>query len=144
SRRPAAVLLAVLIVIVLLSLAAYKYSDWMSAEAKAAEMSARAGQARAFAVSGVHYTAALLAGGTDETLGGNPYDNPDSFQDVEVPASGQHARTGKFSVLALVPPDNAGGQAYRFGLIDESGKINVNMLLALDGGKGDVGQQILM
>ena len=35
------------------------------------------------------------------------HDNPGSFQDVEVHTPGQHARGGKFSVLALLPPDDA-------------------------------------
>jgi type II secretory pathway component PulK len=145
-RRPAVVLLAVLIVIVVLSLAAYKYNDWMVAEARANDSALRASQARAFALSGVHYTAALLAAGIDTTLGSNPYDNSGSFQDIEVPSSHKHARAGKFSVISLRAPDeiSAGGQAYRFGVVDESGKINLNALLDLDGGKGDVGLQILM
>ena len=52
-----------------------------------------------------------------------------------------------FTIIGLVAPDdpNAASQPYRFGVVDEAGKINVNALLALDNGKGDVGiHQILM
>ncbi|MFO0846413.1 MAG: type II secretion system protein GspK [Gemmataceae bacterium] len=146
-RRRGVVLLAVLIVVVLLSLAAYKYNDWMTAEAKAADSGLRADQARAFAASGVHYAAALLAGDTSQTLGGNPWDNAEKFQHVQVPTAGQHARPGRFSVVSVRPPDEAsssGGQAFRFGVTCESGKINLNALLLYDNNKGEVGRQILM
>jgi len=140
SRR-GVVLLAVLIVIVVLSLAAYKYNDWMASEYRAADSAVRASQARAFAMSGVHFTAALLASNADDLY----WDNTDSFQNVAVPSSDQKARAGRFSVLALQPPAGSqSDQSYRFGIIDESSKINLNALLLLDKGKGDVGKQILM
>jgi type II secretory pathway component PulK len=144
-RRRAVVLVAVLIVIVLLSLAAYKYNDWMIAEARATDSSIRATQARAFATSGVHYTAALLAGNMDQTLGGNPWDNSESFQGIAVPSADANARTGRFTVLSLRTPEEvAAGQPYRLGVTDESSKINLNALLLLDNNKGEVGRKILM
>src|SRR5262249_30734749 len=85
ARRRAVVLLAVLIVIVLLSLAAYRYNDWMMAESRAADSAIRASQARALADSGVHYVAALLTNGTDTLGGAGPWDNPQLFQNIEVP-----------------------------------------------------------
>src|SRR5438477_633741 len=49
-------------------------------------------------------------------------------------------------LLTLVSPDdpNATSQPYRFGVTDEAGKINLNAVLALDKGKGDVAKQMLM
>src|SRR5206468_2597388 len=105
SRRRAVVLLAVLVVIILLSLAAYKFNDWMIAEYKAAVSSVKAGQAKAFALSGIHYAAALLAGNIDDTLGGNPFDNPEAFHDIPVPTTDEHAPRGRFSIVSLRPPD---------------------------------------
>ena len=61
ARRPGYVLIAVLIVIVVLSLMAYRFTDSMSGEYRAGAKSADAARARAAAVSGIHYTAALLA-----------------------------------------------------------------------------------
>ncbi|MFO0879276.1 MAG: type II secretion system protein GspK [Gemmataceae bacterium] len=144
SRR-GVVLLVVLIVIVLLTLAAYRYNDWMLGEARATESVIRSTQARAFATSGVHYAAALLAAGPN-AAGGSLFDNPQLFQDIEVPTSATNGRTGRFSILTLRDPNDSGsnGQAHTFGVTCESGKVNLNALLGLDKGKGEVGKKILM
>src|SRR5579885_1365908 len=76
-RRRGVVLLSVLVVLVLLSLAAYQYSELMVAESRAADSYSRSAQAHGFAESGVWYAAALLSN-PDEvatTLNGNPYNN---------------------------------------------------------------------
>ena len=145
SSRPAVVLIAVLIVVVLLSLAAYKYNDLMTAEYRATDSSFRAAQARAYAVSGVNYTAALLSTNLDDTAGGNPWDNSGLFQSITVPTSAKNGKPGRFSVLSLVGSDDAitNSQGYRFGLCDEASKINVNSLLLIkssgSGGSGGGG-----
>ncbi len=148
-RRRAAVLLAVLVVIVLLTLAAYQYSDWMMAEARAAASSTRAAQAQALADSGVNYAAAVLSSpdAVAGTLNGNPFNNPSAFSGIQVSdGASTQGMPGRFSVLSLVSPDdpNATSQPYRFGVTDEAGKINLNSILALDKGKGDVAKQMLM
>lgn len=119
------VLYAVLIVVVLLSLAAYQYSELMSQEQTAAASSLRQVQARACADSGVHAVAALLANPdfSIETL----YDNETQFGQIAVGSS------GTYSIVAPFPRDEAlSTRSYRFGLIDESSKINLNALLRLD------------
>jgi type II secretory pathway component PulK len=140
--RRAAVLLAVLVVIVLLSLAAYRYHDWMTAEFRAADSSIRATQARALADSGIHYAAAMLAA-NDSSSQNNPYDNSALFQSIAV-SGGSDKRPGKFSIVSPRSPDDSGSQSFRYGVSDESAKINLNALLALDNGKGDMAQKILL
>src|SRR5215203_3855928 len=98
TSRKAVVLLAVLVVVVLLSLAAYKYSDFMLSEYRANDSALRAAQARLAADSGVHYAAAMLAAG-DQALGGNPYENPQIFQNIQVPSSDPRARPMRFTVV---------------------------------------------
>lgn len=144
SARRGVVLLAVLIIVVLLTLAAYKYHDWMFAEARATQASIRANQAKAFAASGVHYAAALLASG-QEALGGSPFNNPGLFQNIEVPTA-PNARPGRFSILSLSTPDEItnGNASFRFGVTCESSKINLNGLLALDRNRGEAGRKLLM
>jgi hypothetical protein len=142
--RKAVVLLAVLVVTVLLTLAAYKYSDYMLSEYRATHATIRASQARMYAESGVDYTAMMLVG---DALGGNPWDNTAAFQNVAVGApDGDGRQDGRFTVLSLRSPEDisGGGQAYAFGAQDEASKINLNSLLALDKGQGVLGQQILM
>ncbi len=133
SRRRGVVLLAVLLIVVVLSLAAYEFSEWMTNEYRASNGFQRAVQTRALADSGVNYTAAVLsnADAMTNTLNGNPYDNAQAFQSVTVGPAG-NGRPGVFTVLSLLSPDdpNATSQPYRFGVADEAAKINVNALLA--------------
>src|SRR5262249_3644155 len=137
-RRRGVVLLAVLIVVVVLSLAAYQYGEWVNAEDRAADAYSRPAQAKALAESGVQDVAALLSNSSSssDTLNGNPWDNPQVFQNVVVRDNGGD-RQGVFTIVGLVPQDdpNQASQPYRFGVIDEAGKINLNAVLALDNGK---------
>jgi hypothetical protein len=143
--RKAVVLLAVLVVVVLLSLAAYKYSDYMMSEYRATDSAVRASQARLAADSGIAYVTAYLAGNIDQTLGGNPYENPSMFQNIPIPSTDPKARPMRFSILSLRSPVEAaaGGRAYRVGVTDEGGKINLNALLALDRNRGNAGLAVL-
>jgi type II secretory pathway component PulK len=139
------VLVSVFVVIVLLTLAAYKYSEMMLAEYQAMDSYARTSQAQAFAKSGVHYTAAVLSDSTSFTsvLNSNPWDNPTAFQDVLVQDNDNTGRRGRFSVITLRSPSDpqySPSNAYRFGVTDEASKLNLNALLALtsnSGGKND-------
>jgi hypothetical protein len=146
--RRGVVLLAVLIVLVVLSLAAYQYGEWMSAEYQAADSFMRLQQAKALSNSGVHYAAAVLGspGNIASALNGNPYDNPAAFQQIAVGQDGAGGRGGWFSIVSLRDPDDAdvAAQPFRYGVADEAGKINVNTLLELDGGQGDAAHDLLM
>jgi hypothetical protein len=146
-RRRGVVLLAVLVVIVLLTLAAYQYSELVLAEYKAADSYSRSAQARALADSGVQYVAALLSSPDNITnlLNGNPYDNAQDFSGIAVGSSDHPRLQGRFSILALLDPDDpaVSAQPYRFGVADESGKINLNALLQLDS-SGQVAHDMLM
>lgn len=142
SRR-GVILLAVLVVIVLLSLAAYRYNDLMSAEYQATHSSVRAAQARSFADSGVAYVMSMTAAGVEQTLGGNPFNNPEAFAGIEVPTA-DPTQAGRFYVFSVTGPDEQHLGGHRFGLTDEGGKINLNGLLSLDRGKGEVGKRLLM
>lgn len=134
-ERRGVVLLAALVVIVLLSLAAYQYSDLMINEYKAATNAHRAAQARATAESGIHYTLGLLAS-TEEiaiVANGNVLDNPDVFRDIAV-GDGK----GFFSVIAPADPDEGSAGSVRYGLVDESGKININAMMKRDDSGDDL------
>src|SRR5438105_2853172 len=130
QRRQGVVLLAVLVVIVLLTLAAYQYSELMLAEYKAADSYTRSAQARALAASAVHSSAAMLGTPDNVTnsLNGNPYNTPQAFSAIAVGSGDQAGRQGRFSIVAPIDPDDpaAGSQPYRFGVTDEAGKINLN------------------
>jgi len=147
-RRKAIVLVAVLVVVTILSLAAYQFREMMEAEYKAADTFSKAAQARAQADSGVHYAAAMLANSDAFTnnLNSNPFNNPTAFQGYLVSPNDQPRLQGRFSIVSpLIPGETSsvGGQAFRYGVIDESGKINLNMLLKWDA-TGQKGHDLLM
>ncbi len=146
-HRGGTVLLAVLVVVVLLSLAAYQYSELMTAEYRAADSAVRSAQARTFAVSGVHYIAAALADTNTLTgsLNNNWYDNGDAFKGKEVQSGANERLIGRFSLVAPPAIDDAinGGTTSRFGVSDESAKININALVALDS-TGKIAHDVLI
>jgi type II secretory pathway component PulK len=128
-RRRGTVLLAVLVVLVLLTLAAYQYAELMTTEYRAADSYRRSAQARSIAESGVQYTAALLA--NPSNYSGNPYDDAGTFSNI--PVHEQEELKGRFSIVSpLGPDDPSGTQPFRYGVIDEGGKINLNTILSLD------------
>lgn len=148
AQRSAIVIVAVLVIVSLLALAAYQYSDLMLLEYRAADSAARAQQARAFADSGVYYTAAVLANPDTMSgmLGGNPYDNAGAFQSIAVdPNQTNTRRQGRFTVYGPPDPDatSSTGQGVRYGVTDEASKINPNALVALDS-SGEVAKTVLM
>jgi type II secretory pathway component PulK len=147
QRRRGVVLLAVLVVVVVLTLAAYQFSEMMSSEYRAADSFRRAAQARALADSGLHYAAALLSSpdAFTNTLNSNPFDNPGVFQAVLVMDGASDRSRGRFSIIAPLDPDTAASvaQAIRYGVIDETGKLNINALMKLDS-SGKVAHDILM
>jgi type II secretory pathway component PulK len=145
--RKAVILLAVLVVVVLLSLAAYQYSELVTAEYRAADSYARSSQARAFAASGVHYVGAIVGNSTNYTsiLNGNPYDNSGAFQGIIVAPSDTPRFQGRFSIVSPLGPDDTPSSItpFRFGVIDEGGKININALMKLDS-SGQIAHDMLI
>src|SRR5712691_9307179 len=146
TPRKGIVLLAVLSVVVVLTAAAYAFSDLMLEEYRVADSYNRSSQAQALANSGLNYAAAVLSSpdAFTNTLNSNPYDNRQAFQGQVVKQDDRPRFQGRFSVIApLGPDDPAGSQPYRFGVIDESGKINLNALFKLDS-SGKIAHDVLM
>ena len=122
-------LIVVLIVVVLLTLGAYTFLDSMILERRAADFSARTAQSRALADSGVEFAAARLGNPADiET--DNIYHDPDSFAGVTLLESASDTGRGRFTLVAPLEND-ATGTRLRYGLVDESSKIDINGISAL-------------
>ena len=131
AARRGSVLLAVLVVIMLLSLGAYAFTELMVLEYESAVLYGRDAQARAFADSGLEEVMALLGTQAELQEGENFYHDPLLFQShLLVDGTVPRARGG-FSIVAPVENDPA-ARMVRFGLIDESGKINLNAILNLE------------
>lgn len=136
TQRFGYVLIAVLLVIVILSLASYRFADAMQAKFSVAYRNTESAQAKANAISGIHVAAAMLAdpNSLQNTLGGNPYDSPNAFANIPV-GDGQFRGGGRFALVNLT--DTAGGSgesryAVKYGVTDEGGKINLNSLMRID------------
>ncbi|MEK6257742.1 MAG: hypothetical protein AABP62_03900 [Planctomycetota bacterium] len=124
--RSGSVLLIVLVVIALLTLAAYNYTQTMLTELEATTMYGADVQARAAADSGVEYIATILANRTDPALE-NLIHNPNVFLGKTIAASDRLRGNARFTIISPVEQD-VGGNAIRYGLMDESAKLNLNLL----------------
>ncbi len=151
-HRRGYVLYIVLVVVVVLTLVAYEYSDSMASEAGAAVRSHELEQAKANAVSGVYVAAAML---TDPAYPSyNLDDDANLFAGIAVGTAvgtgtadktspswqgDANQRRGGGRVALLNLSDTTGGTdgSYpgglrRYGLEDESRKLNVNAVIRLD------------
>lgn len=128
--RSGSVLILVLVVIAMLTLGAYSFSEIMISESEATAMHGRQAESRAFADSGIELAAAVIAVPESEE-DASLYHNPNRFRGVLLRESENARGRGYFSVVAPVETDPA-GTALRNGLIDESGRLNLNRLLSFE------------
>lgn len=140
--RHGVALVVVLVVIVLLSLAAYTFTEMMVLEAEASEFAARRARARVCADSAIEYAAAILGNRSEASDAVNLYHDPTAFAGVPVSVDGSSPTPGLFTILAPVESD-AGAEQVRFGLIDESGKLNLNAVHSLNLDDEEVRQMLL-
>jgi hypothetical protein len=120
------VLLIVLVVVALLALGAYTFAEFMIVESRASATYGREVQARALADSGVEMAAALLEKRYEEHPD-SYYSNPQWFGGVLVRDAASAKGKGRFSVISAAEYDTS-GRSIRFGLFDESSKLNLNTL----------------
>jgi hypothetical protein len=128
DRRYGSILLVVLVIIMLLSLAAYTFTELMIVEYESTYMYGRGVQAEALADSGIETVAALLQS-KSEYGSSRLYHAPDLFQGVTVKDAETSRGRGRFHVVAPKESDST-SRAIRFGLVNESSKLNLNTLLS--------------
>ncbi len=138
------VLVVVLVVVSLLTLAALTFSQLMLAERQATELAGRRLQARALAQSGIDYVRLMLA--QDETSlmeRGGLYNNPYELSGNLVVDDTDGRRRGRFAVIS---PGLQNGyySGVRYGLEDESTKLNLNVVVQFDAEQAGTGREILM
>ncbi|MCH8828794.1 MAG: general secretion pathway protein GspK, partial [Planctomycetes bacterium] len=140
TRQPrrGSVLFVVLVVIALLTLAVYQFSGVMLIENKSSLLYGRRVQARAFAESGVEVAAAMLGERqlmTAETAASvNIYHNPEVFGAILMQGDESKPARARGRYAVVSPAENdPDSKTVRFGLADESGKLNVNTLLKMTG-----------
>jgi type II secretory pathway component PulK len=143
SRR-GMILLVVLVVIALCAMAAITFSELMMAEREAANIAVRKAQVRMLADSGLEAARMFLGQTPDlQKQGGGVYDNPGLFRGILVTQGATARNCGRFTIVAP-RIDEGGAGGVRFGLEDESTKLNLNILASLDQKLPGSGRQILM
>lgn len=144
DRRRGVLLLVVLVVVALLSIANLRYFDWTFAERRAADAAARQEQAYAAAESAVEFLRVYLAedAATIDQDGGW-HDNPARFRAMLVGDS----PLAELRVRAAVVAPRWGSfrlEGGRFGLEDESGRLNLSTLLVAETREPGAGRRWLL
>ena len=133
-QRSGSLLLIVLVTIVILSLAAYTFTALMQTEDEASRLMTLQMQTKYLVDSGMDYTRLYLSQ-SEATIRekGGRWDNTDVFQAIPVAVSATNpSRIGYFSIITSAMDQDGLPDGNRFGLIDESSKINLNTLLYAD------------
>ena len=133
NRHRGLVLVIVLVVVAVLSLSAYAFANLMLMQSESTQLLGRRIQARLLAASGVEALRVfLLQDLAMQTEAGGLYDNPATFQGITVLDEGIPEEVGKYTIL-VPATDSAGGEAgVRYGLEDESARVNLNALLEIE------------
>ncbi len=145
TGRRGLVLVVVLVVVAFLALGGYTFSNLTLTERRAAHTTGRGIQARALADSGVEFLQAILS--EDPQLrreNGGLYDNAVRFQGVLVIDSDLPRGRGRFAVVAPQTDDNGNLAGIRYGLEDESTRLNLNTLLLAEEYEEDGGRTLLL
>jgi len=134
----------VLVIIALLSLAALTFSKLMLAEREASQLAAARAQAESLAASGVELARCFLALTPEEqTDQGGFYNNEARMRGVLVIDDVDARRRGRFALVAPAMEDGR-RRGVRFGLEDESTRLNLNALIAAEQRSPGAGRTLLL
>ncbi|MGE3240660.1 MAG: general secretion pathway protein GspK, partial [Pirellulales bacterium] len=144
-RRRASVLLLALVVIVLLTLGAMSFFDRMYVEHEAAQAHIRQTESRYLAESGLEFVRALAVQDplTLQQSGGL-YSNPALFQGRLVVDDPLAAFRGRFTIVAPALSEAGYFSGIRYGLDNESSRLNLNTLLLADNYEENGARNLLM
>lgn len=146
SRRPTGVvLILVLAMIAILAISGLGIAERMLSERKAVQQFGRQTQARATAESGVEMACLFLdRTQSDQNDAGGCYDNPQQFRDILVADDDLSRDRGRFTIVAPRILDRASADI-RFGLEDESARINLRTILKADqSGEGNAKKMLMV
>lgn len=126
--RKAMILVIVLVAVVLISLAGYAFSEMMLAHYDGAQRMSRRAQSDALAQSGMEYVRAFMEQDWElRSSQGGTFDNPDYFKAKMVVPGLAPEEIGAFSVVAPALDPDGYFAGVRFGMEDESARVNVNV-----------------
>jgi len=141
------VLIMVLVVVAMLTLVCLAFAELMFVEHRGADLSSRQTQARAAADSGMEMVRLFLSRDAEyQEQEGGWYQNQQRFGGrlVQYLGDGDVDDAKRFAIIAPGMEDGYYG-GVRYGLEDESTKLNINLLAVLDEKYGqDAGRELLM
>ena len=146
GHRNGAILLIVLVTVVILALAGYTFCLLMQSEEAGAKVMGQRMQSRYLCDSAIDATKVFLSHdrATVRSLGGT-YDNPLFFQNVIVRVDPDNeSMLGRFTVIAPLLDQDGLPAGFRYGLTDESTRLNLNILVLADQMIPGAGRQLLM
>jgi DNA uptake protein ComE-like DNA-binding protein len=146
SRQRGIVLLIVLVSVVFLALAAYTFSALMVTQSQITKLAGRQVQSKYLVDSGTDYVRMYLAqdDASIRELGGR-YDNSAYFQAISVGLEEtEETSTGRFTVIAAGLDEDGNPGGFRYGLTDESTRLNLNVLGFVEAFYPGGGKQLLM
>lgn len=145
QRKRGFLLIVVLVVVMVLALGAYAFSELMLSHQEASQLSGKQVQARLMTDSGAELVRMTLAldKPTLQDQGGI-FNNPLLFQGVLMIDDINPEERGRFTILTSGLDDEGNLGGIRYGLEDDSTRLNLNALVALEESQAGVGRQLLM
>ena len=128
-QRRGSMLVVVLVVIALLTLGAYTFSETMISESQATGVYGREVQARASADSGIELAVAVLGTPPVDAVYENVHHDPQHFGGITIREAETPRGRARFT-LAVPNESDVNGSTIRMGLVDESSKLNLNTLVS--------------
>ncbi|MHB0959808.1 MAG: type II secretion system protein GspK [Pirellulaceae bacterium] len=145
ASRQGVVLVVVLVVVAFLALAAYTFAGLMVTHYGAAKLGGRQLQSRALVESGMERVRLyLMQDDAARSDAGGHFNNPGFFQGIPVLMHDDASQRADFTVLVSNLDDEGNLGGVRYGLEDESTRLNVNALVTLDAIAENAGRDLLM
>ena len=143
--RRAMALLIVLVSTVIMALGAYAFCDFMISQREAVELSGRQIAARALVESGVEYARMfMLQDAATQLEAGGTFNNPDRFQAQLVSEHPDWLTRGLVTFVAPNLDEDGYVSGTRYGLQDESNRLNLNALQFMEAQQEGGGSALLM
>tara|TARA_Y100001960_G_scaffold333918_1_gene442251 strand:- start:6094 stop:7743 length:1650 start_codon:yes stop_codon:yes gene_type:complete len=138
-------LMIVLVVVVIVSLGAYTFSELMFTHNETATLSSQNIQAKWLVDAGIDTARIhLLQNHELRMSAGGDYDNRNVFQAINVIPDTNPNLTGNFTIIAPAIDSDGFIAGYRYGLEDESSRLNLNALVIADTYADNGGREMLM
>lgn len=144
-RLRGSALMIVLVVVMIVSLGAYTFSELMFTHNETATLSSQNIQAKWLVDAGIDVARVHLLQPHEQRMSaGGDYDNPTLFQAANVITDPNPNMTGNFTLIAPNLDSDGFTAGFRYGLEDESARLNLNSLVIADTYATNGGREMLM